>query len=311
MTYMNPFKRGTRKSQRFSWNPSNGVNPVGGHTGDDWAVNVGTPVHAAADGIIRHSSWLTENYLDNDWWLTQMGGDTLVLDAQDANGNSYNLPTFVYAHLLDSTAPVGARVKKGQVIGLSGNSGTATTGPHCHAEVLPPNWDWNNGTYGRVDPELWFDEWPDDMTIQLQSAVKAKPKLIKESEMPTARRVSGTHKPHRLPKGGEYRLSARDDGANQNFAVNGTGRYNINLHVWGTDLPVGEYIRVTYEILTQGRASRYFSKKVLGSTDGTFEDHVILDHTVLPGTIIQVVAVSSKESAYLAGFGADVTTWKG
>lgn len=166
MTYMYPFPRGTQKSQVFAANPNNGVNPPGGHTGDDWVVDAGTPVRAAANGIVRNSSWLSDNYQDNGWWLTRMGGDTLVLDATDSFMRSDGLPTFIYAHLSDSIAEVGAYVRKGDIIALSGNSGTATTGPHCHVETLPPNWDFNNGTYGRVNPEIYFDEYWDGIAAQ-------------------------------------------------------------------------------------------------------------------------------------------------
>jgi hypothetical protein len=129
-------------------------------------MDVGTPLYAPADGIIRNSSWLTANYLENPWWLTQMGGDTLVLDCTDASGRSDTMPTFIFAHLSNSIAEVGQRVKKGQLIALSGNSGTATTGAHVHIEALPPNWDFNNGVYGRVDPESYFTEYPGEVTAQ-------------------------------------------------------------------------------------------------------------------------------------------------
>lgn len=153
MTYMYPFPQGTRKSQAFGSSPNNGVNPAGGHTGIDWAVPVGTPIRAAGDGVIELSSWVGANYLSNPWWLTQMGGDTIVLNC------GANAPTFIYAHLSDSVARVGQRVKKGEIIAYSGNTGTATTGPHTHSEALPPRWDFNNGTYGRVNPERYFDEY--------------------------------------------------------------------------------------------------------------------------------------------------------
>jgi hypothetical protein len=131
-------------------------------------MDEGTPIFAPGDGIIRNSGWLSDNYLANDWWLTAMGGDTLVIDCFGPDGTTATGPTFIIAHLKDSTAPVGARVKKGQQIGISGNSGTATTGAHAHIEALPPSWDWNNGVYGRVNPESYFTEWPEDI-IQTQS----------------------------------------------------------------------------------------------------------------------------------------------
>lgn len=164
MGFMAPFPRGTARTQNFGADPASPYNPPGGHTGIDYKVQPGTPVHAAADGIIRASSWL--NLGENEWLLTNFGGDMLVLDCFDANGNTATMPTFVYAHLFESTAPVGKHVRKGEVIGISGNSGTATSGPHCHTEAMPPNWDVTNGTYGRVNPDLYFTEYPDEITVQ-------------------------------------------------------------------------------------------------------------------------------------------------
>lgn len=181
MTYMDPFPRGTRISQEFRSSPG-GFNPAGGHTGRDYAVPVGTPVRAAADGIIRNSSWLSDNYAANPWWLTRYGGDTLVLDCTDAFGRTDTMPTFVYAHLSDSTAPVGARVKKGQIIGLSGNSGTATSGPHCHVERLNPGFNLRNNVYGRSP--LNFDEFYTESTgVAAQgNVVKAAPASAPKKE---------------------------------------------------------------------------------------------------------------------------------
>lgn len=163
-TFCYPYKRGTGwRSQAFRASPG-GFNPPGGHTGFDQAMPVGTPLYAPGDGVIRNSDWVGENYLDNPWWLTRYGGDMIVLDCTDGAGLSDTMPTFILAHLSDSIANVGQRVRKGQLIALSGNSGTATTGPHCHIEALPPGWDWNNGVYGRVNAEKYFTEWPEDIT---------------------------------------------------------------------------------------------------------------------------------------------------
>ena len=182
-TYMYPYKKGAGwRSQGFRSNPGSPYNPPGGHTGYDEAMPAGTPIYAPCDGIIRNSGWLTDNYLANPWWLTAMGGDTLVIDGMDANGRTETMPTFIFAHLQDSTAPVGKRVKKGELIGLSGNSGTATTGPHIHIEALPPNWDWNNGVYGRVDPESYFSEWPGEVTAQSTPPTNKEPFTVGQYE---------------------------------------------------------------------------------------------------------------------------------
>lgn len=163
MTYLYPYRRGTGwRSQGYRSRPNQGANGPGGHTGFDQAMTAGQPLYAPADGIIRNSGWLSDNYKDNGWWLTRMGGDTLVIDCTDAFGRSDRLPTFIFAHCSETMAEVGQRVKKGQLVALSGNTGTATTGAHVHIEALPPQWDFNNGVYGRVDPEMYFDEWIDD-----------------------------------------------------------------------------------------------------------------------------------------------------
>jgi hypothetical protein len=313
MTYLYPFPRGVGwKSQAFGANPNNGVNPVGGHTGDDWAVPVGTPIHAACDGIIRNSSWLTENYLENPWWLTRMGGDTTVLDGMDKQGNTDNMPTFVYAHESDSTAPVGAVVRKGDVIGYSGNSGTATTGPHCHSEVLPPGWDWNNGTYGRVNPEWWFDEYPTAELVAQSTVIVPVPIVKKESEMPAHKTITGTlPAPHRLPMGKPYRLSARDNGVSQNFAVNGAGEYGVTTFIHGTGLPTGKVLEVTYEIVTKGKASGYDKQFIRGTESGEFSDAVVFDFPIVSGQSLNIAIKSPDlETAKVTGFRSHVRTWK-
>lgn len=157
MTYMYPFDRGTETSQAFGASPG-GYNPSGGHTGKDWKVWTGTPIRAAADGVIEAAQYFPD--YNNEWLYGPMGGLTIVLDC----GNSE--PTFGYSHCSVSYVNAGDRVVKGQIIALSGDTGTATSGPHCHNEALPPNWNTYNGTYGRVDPEIYFDEYWDGISVE-------------------------------------------------------------------------------------------------------------------------------------------------
>jgi hypothetical protein len=46
----------------------------------------------------------------------------------------------------------------------SGNSGSATSGPHLHEEAIPDGWNVMNGTFGRCDPDLFG-------TIDVQGAI--------------------------------------------------------------------------------------------------------------------------------------------
>lgn len=98
------------------------LDPVTGkyqlHAGQDFGVKVGTPVLAAADGtvVITQSAASSGGY----------GNYTCV-----SHGNGLST---CYAHQSQFLVSQGQKVKKGQVIGLSGNTGFST-GPHLHFEV--------------------------------------------------------------------------------------------------------------------------------------------------------------------------------
>lgn len=85
------------------------------HHGVDIFAPRGTPVVAAADGVVRGVS------------TTTLGGRVVWLSDQ-TNGQS-----IYYAHLQEWRVEEGQRVKAGDVLGLVGNTGNArTTPPHLH-----------------------------------------------------------------------------------------------------------------------------------------------------------------------------------
>ncbi|ORX22527.1 hypothetical protein BVF91_11215 [Thermoanaerobacterium sp. PSU-2] len=97
-----------------------GINPYTGqpndfHPGIDIGVPDGTPIRAAADGIVSYSG-LMEGY-----------GNVVIIN----NGNGIST---LYAHNEKLLVVVGQRVSKGEVIAYSGHIGWAT-GPHCHFGV--------------------------------------------------------------------------------------------------------------------------------------------------------------------------------
>lgn len=156
-TYCKPFVRGASwRSQNFGDN----LTIYGPHSGNDEAVPVGTPVHAAGDGVIEFAGEFDDTYADNLLWLVRMGGNVLVLNCGDVD------PSFVYAHLHSFTVRPGDTVTKGQVIALSGNTGTATTGAHTHVECIPPGYNLNSYLLGRVNPDLFLTEWPEDISTE-------------------------------------------------------------------------------------------------------------------------------------------------
>jgi murein DD-endopeptidase MepM/ murein hydrolase activator NlpD len=96
----------------------------GFHTGVDYAVPVGTDVLAVADGEITNANW---------------GKSYGVQIVQKLDGG-----WFIYAHLSKALVKPGDKVKAGQVIAKSGNTGNST-GPHLHAE-LRTKAHWSSGT---------------------------------------------------------------------------------------------------------------------------------------------------------------------
>jgi murein DD-endopeptidase MepM/ murein hydrolase activator NlpD len=86
------------------------------HTGLDFPAPQGTPIHAAAGGLVLDRGFHPEY------------GNVIEID----HGNGLSTR---YAHCSQLLVAAGALVKRGERIALVGNSGRST-GPHLHFEVL-------------------------------------------------------------------------------------------------------------------------------------------------------------------------------
>lgn len=110
--------------------------PGGGlHLGLDWAVPIGTPVYAPADGLILYANnpvSSNSGYLGN-WNGYPAGGGNTVEMLCNVNGTLYAIS---FAHLAQENFLVsaGQSVAQGQQIAATGNSGNSS-GPHCHIEI--------------------------------------------------------------------------------------------------------------------------------------------------------------------------------
>lgn len=105
------------------------IHPVTGnvysfHSGIDLGIPEGVKAPAAADGTVSFAGW-ADGY-----------GNYIVVEMADGT-------SFAYGHLDDIWVNVGDIVKKGDIVGLVGNTGVST-GPHMHIEHIV------NGE--RVDP---------------------------------------------------------------------------------------------------------------------------------------------------------------
>ncbi len=105
------YKRISSRFTKKRWHPV--LKRYRAHHGIDYAVGTGTPIHAAYDGKIIFAG--------------KKGGygNTIVMK----HSRGYKS---LYAHLSKFKKGIfGKRVKKGEIIGYSGNSGLST-GPHLH-----------------------------------------------------------------------------------------------------------------------------------------------------------------------------------
>ena len=87
------------------------------HTGFDFALKPGNPVYATGDGVVASVTFDLFNY-----------GNSIVID----HGFGYKTR---YAHLKTVLVTEGMKIKRGECIAESGNTGKST-GPHLHYEVM-------------------------------------------------------------------------------------------------------------------------------------------------------------------------------
>ncbi len=118
------------------------------HPGFDFAAPIGTEIYATGDGTVIKVENNFHGY-----------GKMIMID------HGFGIQT-LYAHLSEFKVFPGQKVKRGQVIGLVGNTGLST-GPHLHYEVI------RNGE--KVNPVNYFfnDLTPDqfEQIINLSSNI--------------------------------------------------------------------------------------------------------------------------------------------
>mgnify|MGYP005844887563 CR=1 FL=1 len=108
------------------------------HTGLDFTAPVGTEIYATGDGIIKEVNSEPRGY-----------GNHIII----SHGFGYET---LYAHMSKFNVRTGQKVKRGEVIGFVGNTGTST-GPHLHYEVIKNGEKINpiNFFYNDLTPEQY------------------------------------------------------------------------------------------------------------------------------------------------------------
>lgn len=157
MKLQKPFAGAQKPSQGFGENKVAYYKADGqkGHSGIDWGMPIGTPIYSSCDGkVILISEDVNRG----------VGVAVLSDEIFKYNGRDCKLRV-LYWHLKDKSLKVkmGDKVKTGQLLALSGNTGRST-GPHLHLSVAPVAPDGSmkllaegNGYNGYVDGMLYLD----------------------------------------------------------------------------------------------------------------------------------------------------------
>ena len=95
------------------------------HTGIDYGCPFGTPVLASSDGIVVFAGWDKTGY----------GNFVIVYHNVDHST--------CYAHLSDISVVLNRKVRQGELLGHSGNTGNST-GPHLHFEARKTWYDYRS-----------------------------------------------------------------------------------------------------------------------------------------------------------------------
>ena len=113
------------------------------HTGMDFSAKSGTPIYATGDGKILKVRKSRRGY-----------GNHVIID------HGYGYKT-LYAHMKKYIVQKGQKVKRGEVIGYVGNTGTSVA-PHLHYEVIKDS--------KKIDPANFYynDLTPDEYEKMLE-----------------------------------------------------------------------------------------------------------------------------------------------
>lgn len=92
------------------------------------------PMFSPVDGLVKKQ------------YYGQGGGNWLWIEDQEGR-------MWEFAHLSAYLCTVGHTVAAGQIVAISGNSGTITTGPHLHVQIIDHGANGNPVDGKRIDPE--------------------------------------------------------------------------------------------------------------------------------------------------------------
>lgn len=149
---MNPDPEAYRISSSFGYRRDPFTHRSQKHNGVDFAMKSGTPLYATGDGVVESVRFEHFGY-----------GHQVLID----HGFGYKTR---YAHMSTITVVEGMKVKRGECIGLSGNTGKSS-GAHLHYEVLYKG--------AHVNPTNYYDlsVTPEEYATMVQETADASEKI--------------------------------------------------------------------------------------------------------------------------------------
>ena len=127
-----------------------------GHDALDIRALLKTPCYACVDGFVSGAGYDTDGggYIKIETKPFEVEGEKIYLE-------------FLYYHLDSEGVDVGKWYSRGDLLGLTGNTGRYTTGPHLHFRCRLYWWtgtvwkyDGGNGFIGAIDPAPMLDPAP-------------------------------------------------------------------------------------------------------------------------------------------------------
>lgn len=123
----------------------NGIEP---HLGIDVHAPIGTPVLAAAGGVVERS-----------FWGPAYGNQVQILHPADSSGKASRTR---YVHLKERLVEKGATIARGEQLGELGVTGFLSSGfPHLHFELIYRGAALGNSS---ADPHLYWAKGPGEVT---------------------------------------------------------------------------------------------------------------------------------------------------
>jgi len=125
------------------------------HTGIDLRAKVGTPIYATADAIVEYARYHT----------TSGYGNLIILD------HNFGFKT-LFGHLSKIVVKSGKFIKKGEIIGYTGNSGLSN-GPHLHYEIRYVGMVLNPKDFLKWNLKNYNEIFKKEKKVKWQSLIKA------------------------------------------------------------------------------------------------------------------------------------------